>query len=218
MPIRPFHVNLGLGLLVGVASLQAQPPARENRAPTNPARSALERLLTLDANKNGSLEKSEVPDARLADLFQRADANKDGVASGEELTKYLEKEAADLPPGGFGGGPGSGGDFFGPFGFGPGPGPGGPPPGGFRPERMGIPGQVLPPFLADELDLSEEQRAQVSELQREVDARLAKILKENQNRRLQEMRNRGPGNRPPPPGGGREPRNTDRPPPRGNRE
>ncbi|HVA47764.1 MAG TPA: hypothetical protein VNH11_15455 [Pirellulales bacterium] len=80
-------------------------------------------------------------------------------------------------------------------GFGPPPGP----PGG-RPR----PGEVLPRFVQDELKLTRRQRAQLEKLQADVDARLAKILTEEQLQRVSQMRDRGPGGPPPggpPPGG-----------------
>jgi Spy/CpxP family protein refolding chaperone len=79
------------------------------------------------------------------------------------------------PPGGFGGPPG---------------GPGGPP----------QPGQVLPGFLQEMLNLTAEQKKQVEELQKEVDAKLAKILTAEQKKTLQQMP--GPFSFPGGPGGG----------------
>jgi len=84
--------------------------------------------------------------------------------------------------------------------------PGGPqggPPGG--PPR---PGQVLPGFLQERLKLTGEQKKQIEELQKEVDARLAKILTDEQKKMLQEMPKGGrppgdrgqPGDRRQPPG------------------
>src|SRR6266498_1243311 len=71
-------------------------------------------------------------------------------------------------------------------------GPGGPPggPGGFP-----QPGQVLPGFLQERLNLTAEQKKQLDELQKEVDAKLAKILTTEQKKTLQETRDRfnGPG-------------------------
>ena len=55
------------------------------------------------------------------------------------------------------------------------------------------PGEILPPMLRDRLDLSEEQSKQVDALQKEVDAKLAKILNEKQNQQLKQIRERGPG-------------------------
>ena len=80
--------------------------------------------------------------------------------------------------------------------FTPARGPGGPP----------RPGQILPPFLQERLSLTADQKKQLEELQKEVDAKLAKILTDEQKQQLKEMRERGPGGGPPgfgPPGGGR---------------
>src|SRR5262245_42796699 len=57
-------------------------------------------------------------------------------------------------------------------------------PGGFRPGGSGgppQPGQVLPAFLQERLNLTAEQREQIGELQKHVDAELARILSEGQN-------------------------------------
>lgn len=73
---------------------------------------------------------------------------------------------------------------------GPGPGRGGP--GGVG--RGGPqPGQVLPEFVQDRLNLTAEQKKQLAEFQKEADARLAKILTKEQKEQLAEMRQRGPG-------------------------
>jgi hypothetical protein len=82
----------------------------------------------------------------------------------------------------------------------------GPPAGGDRQSGLGVaggprgrlrggpprPGQVLPPFVQDELELTAEQKQQLAELQDEVDARLAKLLTDEQRRRLEDPRNFGP--------------------------
>src|SRR5262249_57873042 len=97
-------------------------------------------------------------------------------------------------------------------------GPGGRP-GGRGPGGPPQPGQVLPPFVQEALRLTDEQKKQVAALQQEVDARLAKILTEDQQKQLKEMRppggrpgfggGRGPGGPGGPGGGGGRP-----PPPR----
>jgi Spy/CpxP family protein refolding chaperone len=61
--------------------------------------------------------------------------------------------------------------------FGPPGGPPGPP----------QPGQVLPGFLQEAMKLTAEQKKQVEEIQKEVDARLAKILTPEQKKMMQEM-------------------------------
>ena len=69
-------------------------------------------------------------------------------------------------------------------------GKGGPPGGrGMRPPI----GMVLPPFLMDELEFTDEQRQAVAALQKEVDTQLGKILTDAQKKQLKEMRDRGPG-------------------------
>jgi outer membrane protein assembly factor BamB/Spy/CpxP family protein refolding chaperone len=87
------------------------------------------------------------------------------------------------PSGGFGGGRG---------GFG-GPGEGGPGdgqrPGRGRPGGFGGPpqaGQILPTFLQDRLNLTDAQKKQVDELQKEVDGKLGKILTDDQKKQLKE--------------------------------
>jgi Spy/CpxP family protein refolding chaperone len=78
------------------------------------------------------------------------------------------------------------------------PGPGGP--GGIRPgfgSNPFQPGQLLPGFMQDQLKLTAEQKKQVEDLQKDVDAKvkeandkLAKILTDEQNKSLKEMRER----------------------------
>ena len=82
----------------------------------------------------------------------------------------------------------------------------------------------MPRFLQDELQLTRRQRAQLEKLQADVDARLARILTDEQREQLAELRDRAPGrpsgaDRPggPPPddrGDLRPPRGDRRPPPR----
>jgi hypothetical protein len=154
----------------------------------------VKRMMAFDKNKDGKLTKDEVTDVRLHRLFDQADTNKDGVVTKEELIALAAKLEAEYGPDGgrgFGrfGGPGG----FGPGGFGLGGPPGGPP----------RPGQILPPFLQERLKLTDKQKKQLQELQKEVDAGLAKILTKDQMKQLREMRPRfGPGGpRGPGPGG-----------------
>lgn len=168
------------------------------------------RMMTFDKNMDGKLTKDEVTDSRLQSLFERADANGDGILTKEELTAFFTKEQAALNAmgGGFGG-PGGPGGGFGPpggpgGGFGPPGGPGGPG-GGFGPYGgMPRPGQILPPFLAERLNLTEDQKKQLADLQKDVDTKLDKILTADQKKQLQEMRpGGGPGGGGPGrPGGG----------------
>jgi hypothetical protein len=129
-------------------------------------------MMAYDTNGDGKLTKTEVSDERLYRLFNRADADKDGTVTKAELTALASKDAAS---------------FGGPGGFGPRGGPGNPI---MAPPR---PGEILPSFLQRALDLSTDQKAQLDELQKEVDSRLAKILTDSQKKTLDQMRRRGPG-------------------------
>ena len=147
------------------------------------------RMMAFDKNKDGKLTMAEVTDERLHRLVDRADADKDGFVTKEELTALAAKEQISNR----GGGPG---------GFGP---PGGGGPGG--PRMMGgmpRPGEILPGMLRQRLNLTAAQEKQVAELQKEVDARLEKILTAEQRDQLKAIRDRGPGGFGfgPPPGGG----------------
>ncbi len=110
------------------------------------------------------------------------------LLAGGMVTLGAFAPAQQPPPGGGGKGdkkdPPKGG-FPGKGGFGPG-GPGG---------RMMMPqpGQLLPSFVQDTLKLSDEQKKQVDELQKEVDAKLAKILTADQLKQFKELKDRGPG-------------------------
>ena len=179
--------------IVAVAMVSAQPPGgpggeRRQRNDGAAASASVARMMTLDTNKDGKLSKDEVSDSRLAALFERADADHDGILTKEELIADFSKEAASSGgrgPGGPGGFPGGG-----PGGPG-GPGMGGPPPLG----------QVLPTRAQDELQLSKSQREKIDALQKHVDEQLAKILTDDQKKQFEEMRSRGPRG-PGGPGGG----------------
>jgi len=86
-----------------------------------------------------------------------------------------------------------------------------PGPGGFgnRPR----PGQILPVMMQERLGLNADQKSQLQDLQKEVDAKMAKILTSDQQKQLKDMQNefgpgggrqgrRGPGGRGGPPDGG----------------
>ncbi|MBP3959179.1 hypothetical protein J8F10_28375 [Gemmata sp. G18] len=145
------------------------------------------RLMAFDKNSDGKLTKDEVTDERLKPLFERADANQKGVLTKEELTAFFTKEMANLG----GGGPGGGG----PGGFGGGRpgGPGGGGPGGFG--GFGPPplGQIMPVFLQDQLKLTDAQKKQLEAIQKDVDAKLEKLMTEEQKKTFKAMKERGPG-------------------------
>jgi hypothetical protein len=156
------------GCLIAASFALAQNPAT--------ADGLVARMMAFDKDGDGKLTKSEVTDERLHRLFDRADADKDGTVTKAELTALEARESAR-----FRGGPG---------GFGPPGGPGGPGGPMMAPPR---PGEILPSFLQRALDLTPEQKAQLDELQKDVDSRLAKILTDDQKKTLDQMRRRGPG-------------------------
>jgi hypothetical protein len=50
------------------------------------------------------------------------------------------------------------------------------------------PGRVIPPVVRDSLDLTEDQQKKIDELEKEVRAKLMKILSEDQVQRAREMK------------------------------
>jgi EF hand len=144
------------------------------------------KMMAFNAKKDGKLTKEEVTDRRLHRLFDLADANKDGVVTREELMVLAAKLETEFGPGGPGGkGPTGKGGFDGPGG-----------PGGKGPKGKGPPprpGQILPNFIQDQLNLTSKQRTQLDDLQKDVDTKLGKILTEEQRDHLREMQQRGPG-------------------------
>jgi hypothetical protein len=200
--MQPFSALLLSAALFGLAAFAgAQPPdggrkdgpgrGGKDRPAAGDTKSFVDRMMAFDKNKDGKLTRDEITDERLLRLFDRADTNKDGVVTREELEALAAKEMQD----GGGRGPGGPGGRFG----GPGGGPGGP--GG----RFGGPGgpgvfsgpppigQVMPPFLRDMLEMTDAQKKQLDDLQKEVDNKLTKILTDEQKKKLQELRDGGPG-------------------------
>jgi outer membrane protein assembly factor BamB len=116
------------------------------------------------------------------------------IVSGDKVfVTTASTENQTRPSGGFGmrgGGPGGGrrGGFGG--------GRGGRPP--FGPPQ---PGQIMPAFLQDRMELTDGQKKQVQDLQKEVDEHLAKLLTDEQKKTLKEPDEDGPPRfRPPQPG------------------
>lgn len=118
-----------------------------------------QKIMALDTNGDGQLTTAEVTDTRTQNLLKGTDTNGDGQVSRAELQQALASGSRAV------GGPGMG-----------------PPPGGPRPQ----PGEVLPVFVQDQLQLSDTQRQQVAALQKEVNARLAEILTVEQQAVLQQ--------------------------------
>lgn len=210
---------LGSAFLFATTTAFAQQPPRGGqrggeREQAKPAEgNIVTQMMAFDKDKDGKLKKDEVTDERLARLFDRADANKDGTVTKEELEALAKEDTGRGGQGGPGGpgGPGGGrGGQGGPGGPGGGRGgeggfPGGPGgPGGFGGGRGGFggmpqPGQILPAFMADQLKLTDDQKKKLDELQKETDTKLEKLLTDDQKKQLKEIKERGPMG----PGGGR---------------
>lgn len=76
-------------------------------------------------------------------------------------------------------------------------------PGGRNGMRIPPRGEILPSFLQEILKLNNEQKKQIAELQKEVDARIEKILTHEQKAQLKKLGEAGPGGLPKgQPGGG----------------
>jgi hypothetical protein len=179
--LKPVCSWLTLGAVVALwTPAIAQPPARPASEDSGKKttkdysnHSLVKRMMAFNKKKDGKLTRDEITDRRLLRLFDMADTNKDGVVTREELAALAAKlEAENGPedgrrgPRGFGGPRGGGMRGF-----------GGPP----------QPGQILPPFLQERLQLTDKQKKQLAELQKEVDARLDKILTDEQKKQLKEM-------------------------------
>jgi hypothetical protein len=190
------NLTMTLLSLIITPIVSAQPPD-ERRSVDPPGLSTsnlAERMMRYDANKDGKLTQSEVNDDRLKRIFELADADKDGTVTRSELNVLMVRERANArdEAGGFGG-PGS-------FQRRMGRGPGGGPPRGFGGPPQ--PGQILPPMLRQRLAITPQQEKEIDALQKEVDAKLEKLLSAEQRQQLKDMRERGPGGFGPPPGGG----------------
>jgi Ca2+-binding EF-hand superfamily protein len=73
-------------------------PPPETPAPPPSADDMTATLMMFDANHNGQLEKSEIP-GRFQGLFERADTNKDGILTKEEISALAEaSRQMKLPP------------------------------------------------------------------------------------------------------------------------
>lgn len=198
-------LSLGCGFFAVAA---AQPPGgRKDDAPKAPERAEssiakriIDSLMVFDKNKDGKVTKEEMTDRRLQRLFDRADANKDGIVTKEELTAEATRLAAELKNEGR---PGRNA-----------PAGGRPrPPSGKRDSGAATafrPGDILPAYLQDILKLTDTQKKQLAELQKETDTKLEKILTAEQKKQLNQMRelirNMSPG-----PGDGKRPPRPPRP-------
>jgi hypothetical protein len=85
------------GIFLAAAFVMAQPPERGKGKGGKGAASDNTDLITymmsFNKKKDGKLTKKELTDKRLHRLFDRADTNKDGVVTRQELEALLAKEA-----------------------------------------------------------------------------------------------------------------------------
>jgi Spy/CpxP family protein refolding chaperone len=129
----------------------------------------------LTSPEQNRLKLSEAQKKELADLQKDVEG---------KLEKVLNEEQRKQSKGGFA--------FGGPP---PGGGPGGPPGGG--PSGPSQPGRLLPSFVRDRLNLTDEQKKQLDAFQKEADDKLDKLLADEQKKQLKEPQNIGS---PPQPG------------------
>ena len=83
-------------LFVAVSFAEAQPGGKGG---TETAEEFIKKLMVFNKAKDGKLTKEELIDKRLHALFDRADTNKDGVVTREELEVLFAREK--LEGGGF---------------------------------------------------------------------------------------------------------------------
>lgn len=121
----------------------------------------LQQIMSMDTNGDGALTPAEVTDPGLQQMLKQADADSNGAVTREELIAAMSNQGG----GPKGGGPGGGGHMGG---------QGGPP----------RPGEILPGFVQDQLQLTDAQRQQIATLQAQVDAQLSQILTPQQIQQL----------------------------------
>jgi EF hand len=173
--IAAFVSILGLA----ASAIEAQPGGKKDKGGKGTSETVDEfvaKLMAFNKTKDGKLTKAELTDPRLLALFERADTNKDGVVTRAELEALFQREK--LEGGGFGPGGGDKGKG-GKDGFGD--------KKGFKGKGPPQPGVILSPFFQDALNLTDAQRKQLADLQKDVDAKLDKILTAEQKTHLKEM-------------------------------
>ncbi len=126
----------------------------------------------------------------MSQLFDLADANGDGQLTKSELTAAMNNQRGGNqqrrggPPAGQARGQGRGQDAGqNQMQAGPGGREGGPPP---------RPGQILPDFVTQSLNMTDKQQKQLAALQTQVDKRLAAMLTDEQKQLLQNLQQPGP--------------------------
>src|SRR3954469_17250643 len=96
MRMRTVTLTAG-GLLVAAALAAAQQPGDgTGQGPGPEGRPDLvTRMMAFDQDKDGKLTRAEVTDARLRGLFDRADADQDGIVTKPELNALQARERAN---------------------------------------------------------------------------------------------------------------------------
>jgi Spy/CpxP family protein refolding chaperone len=153
-----------IGAITAAAAALAVSASAQPPQGGDPAEGAVKQAMAMDKNHDGKLQRSEVTDQRYIGIYDQIDTAKKGYVTPDQIRAYFRKMAAGRPGGA--GGPGGG-------------------RGGFRP------GQLMPGMLADRLKLTDAQKKQFDALQKEVDAKVAKILTADQKKQLEELRARG---------------------------
>ena len=195
--MKTFILTAAFVLVTMTQSSSAQEDGDKPKRADQPRKSPIDRIMALDKNDDGVIQKSEAEGERIERMFDRADADDDGQLSRAEIEKVFGGRGRfrGRGPGGVGR-PGGDRPRF----------PGGDRPGisgGERPrfpgpDRPGFagppkPGTVLPGFLQTALKLSDDQKDQLAKLQAHVDAQLSEILTSEQQERLKTGKGLRPG-------------------------
>src|SRR6266567_1369796 len=91
-------ILLMCGLVCATSPAFAQRPGDGDKpaASSAAADAFVARMMKFNKSKDGKLTKDEVTDKRLLPLFERADANHDGVVTADELKALYAKEGGNL--------------------------------------------------------------------------------------------------------------------------
>jgi len=135
------------------------------------------RLIRGQEVKRGIVSLEDVPTVGFPHVFSEFVMRKGALlAFALSAALIVSITASAQPPGGDKGPGGKGG-------------PGGRGGFGMRPQ----PGQIMPPFLADRLKLTDDQKKAIADLQKDVDTKLDKMLTDEQKAELKKMKEAGPG-------------------------
>ncbi len=158
------------------------------------------RLLSFDRNRDGALTRNEMSDSRLLPIFERYDSNKDASLTREEIIAGAEADspgsttaapAAPQQPATFGG---EGKPMIArPTGIGGGGAPSpltkANSPSVAFPDGLTRVGQVVPDDIKESLELSDKQKKQIDDLEKDIASRLDRILNAKQAQLLKDRIN-----------------------------